>query len=232
MSARPTHLPSVLAGPGPGPGSRRGFTLLEILFALAIVGLVLVAMNTFVFSMGELWGRNSDVRLFDQHVRNVSRFLEAELRSAALPPVGRADQAPVAPKDVRNRSGVTEPLITFELPAGSRLINWPERPLPDVVCSLSVRDREGLFLLWKSRHEKRYDQDPPRESLISPMVTAMSYEYYDPDFKNWKNERTLQKQPGGEYKAPQRLRLKFAYGSLSREVLIPLPVVAEGLPPY
>lgn len=212
--------------------ARAGFTLLEILVALALVSLVLVAMNTFIFSMGELWGRNADVRLFDQHVRNVSRFLEQELRSAALPPVGRTDSAAIAPKEVRNRTGLTEPLITFELPAGTRLISWPERPLPDVVCSLSVREREGLVLLWKSRHEKRFEQDPPRETVITPLVTAMSYEYYDPDFRNWKNEKTLQKQTGGEYKAPQRLRLKFNYGAMSREVLITLPTTTEGLPAY
>ncbi|HRE83944.1 MAG TPA: prepilin-type N-terminal cleavage/methylation domain-containing protein, partial [Opitutaceae bacterium] len=68
--------------------SRRnhGFTILEILIAIALVGLVMVGLNTFVFSMGELWGRGSDVRLFDQHVRSVSRFLERELRTASLPP--------------------------------------------------------------------------------------------------------------------------------------------------
>ena len=71
-----------------GNGSRRarGFTLLEILLSLALVSLMLVALNTFVFSMGELWGRNADVRLFDQHVRAVTRFLQHELRAAVLPP--------------------------------------------------------------------------------------------------------------------------------------------------
>ena len=57
-----------------GRQDRRGFTLLEILLALSLVALVLVAMNTFVFSMGELWGRNGDLRLFDQHARAVTRF--------------------------------------------------------------------------------------------------------------------------------------------------------------
>ena len=44
---------------------RRGFTLLELLLALTLVGLLLVAMNTLVFSMGELWGRGSEPRLLD-----------------------------------------------------------------------------------------------------------------------------------------------------------------------
>src|SRR4051812_3329908 len=66
------------------PGA--AFTLIEILLALALVALLLVGLNTFIFSMGELWGQRADVRLFDQHVRAVTRFLEHELRAAALPP--------------------------------------------------------------------------------------------------------------------------------------------------
>ena len=66
--------------------SRRAFTLLELLLALALVGLLLVAMNTMIFSMGELWGRGTEPRLLDQHVRAVTRFLENELRASALPP--------------------------------------------------------------------------------------------------------------------------------------------------
>ena len=69
---------------------KRAFTLLEILLALALTALVLVSLNTFVFSMGELWGRNADVRLFDRHVRAVTRFLESELRTASLPPAATA----------------------------------------------------------------------------------------------------------------------------------------------
>jgi prepilin-type N-terminal cleavage/methylation domain-containing protein len=212
------------------PGNRRAFTLLEILVALALVALVVVALNTFIFSMGELWGRNNDVRLFDQHVRNVTRFLQNELRSAALPPAALPNESAIAPQEVKARNGLTEPLLTFELPGGTRLITWPDRPLPDVVCSLTVRNGEGLILLWHSRVEKRFEQDPPRESVITPLVTGMSYDYYNPDFRNWRTENTLIKDSDGKIKAPQRLRLKFTYGRLTRETMVALPVPVEGLP--
>ena len=73
---------------------RAGFTMLEILIAVSLVGLLLVALNTFIFSMGELWGKNSDVRLFEQHVRNVTRFMQEEMARAALPPAGRSGRSP------------------------------------------------------------------------------------------------------------------------------------------
>lgn len=211
---------------------RAGFTLLEILLALSLVGLVLVSLNTFVFSMGELWGRNLDVRLFDQHTRAVTRFLERELRSAALPPAVIAGATPIAPQEIRPPNGATENLLTFELPEGSRLITWPDRPLPEVVCSLQVRERDGLWLLWHSRLETRFSDDPPREALISPLVSSISYDYYDPNFKNWKNETTLRRDSDNHLETPQRLRLKFTYGKMTRETIVTLPSTPEGLPNF
>jgi prepilin-type N-terminal cleavage/methylation domain-containing protein len=63
-----------------------GFTLLEVLLAVSIGSMLLVAMIAFAFSMGELWGNTSEPRLFEQHVRGVSRFLDNLLRQAEPPP--------------------------------------------------------------------------------------------------------------------------------------------------
>jgi prepilin-type N-terminal cleavage/methylation domain-containing protein len=211
---------------------RRGFTLLEILLALSLVGLVLVSMNTFVFSMGELWGRNGDLRLFDQHARAVTRFLESELRAAAFPPAARQGTDPISAQEVRAQSGVSDNLLTFELPEGSRLLTWPDRPLPEVVCSLQVREREGLLLLWHSRLEKRFADEAPRETVITPLVTSMTFDYYDPAFKNWKNEPQLRRDSENRMMTPQRLRLKFVHGKLERENVIALPLTPEALPNF
>ncbi|MEI7551663.1 MAG: prepilin-type N-terminal cleavage/methylation domain-containing protein [Verrucomicrobiota bacterium] len=209
-----------------------GFTLLEILLALALTSLVLVSLNVFVFSMGELWGRNTEVRLFDRHVRAVTRFLEQELRAASLPPAAAAGARAVAPQEVRPLSGRTENLLTFELLAGSRILVWPDRPLPEVVCALQVRDREGLVLLWHSRLEQRFEDDAPRETLLTPLVTALTYDYYDPEFKTWKTETTIRQDNNRQLLAPQRLRLKFAYGKQVRESVIVLAPPTAGLPNF
>ncbi len=208
----------------------RAFSLLEVLIALALVALVLTAMNAFVFSMGELWGRNSEARLFDLHVRNVTRFLERELRIAAFPPAVSAGAAAIKAEEIKTKASLNEAVLIFELPAGSRLMNWPERPLPDVVCGLAVRNGEGLVLLWHSRLEKRFEDDAPRESVISPYVQSLSYDYYDTDFKSWKTENTIRQDGANNYLAPQRLRLGFAYDGRTQDVLITLPAATEGLP--
>ena len=133
---------------------RIGFTLLELLLSLALIGMLLVAMNQFIFSMGELWGRGADVRLFDRHVRAVTRFLEKTLHSTALP-AAKGMQA-LAVEDVRLPDGPTESLLVFELPEGSHVLPWPGAPLPDVVCALGLRPDQGLVLYWHSRIETAF----------------------------------------------------------------------------
>jgi prepilin-type N-terminal cleavage/methylation domain-containing protein len=211
---------------------RAAFTLIEILLALALVGLVFVSLNTFIFSMGELWGRGTDVRLFEQHVRAVTRFLEHELRTAALPPAARTNSTPIALQEVKPESGLSEKMLTFELPSGSRLFTWPDRPLPEVVCSLQVRQNEGLILLWHSRLEKNFDTDPPRETVITPLVTQIHYDYYDPDAHSWSTETQLKLDPQGKPMTPQRIRLTFTYGKQSMDSVITLPITNEGLPAF
>lgn len=220
----------------PAPAVRRasGFTLLEILVALALVGLVLVGLNTFIFSMSELWGRRSEARLFDQHVRAVSRFLERELRRAVWPPETAPGQAGLSVREVRPRTGSTEPLLRFELREGGRLLTWPGAPLPEVVCALAVRDGTGLVVLWQSRLETRFGEDPPRETLISPLVTRIQYDYYDDESRTWRTESTPRRNRDQteRYDAPQRLRLTFKHRAATQETLITVPSSAEGIPTY
>ena len=212
--------------------SRAAFTLLEILISLALVSVVLVSLNTFIFSMGELWGKRSDVRLFDRHVRAVTRFLNRELRVASLPPFAQPNSTPVGLQEVRPQGGATDKLLTFELPAGSRLLTWPDRRLPEVVCSLQVRQNEGLVMLWHSRLEKNFETDPPRETVITPLVTGMSYDYYDQQSNRWSTETQLKLDSEGNPMVPQRLRLKFAYEKLSAETVVSLVTPGQALPPF
>ena len=211
---------------------RTGFTLLEVLLSLALVGLLFAGLNTFVFSMGELWGRGSDVRLFDQHVNAVTRAVAQMFQDASLPPSARPGSTPIAIQQITPQSAVADYLITFELPAGHRLLNWPDRPLPEVLCSLQARPNDGLYLLWHSRLEARFTDDPPRELKLTPLVASIAYDYYDDNLKKWTTQTAFQTDSSNAQELPQRLRLQFAYGKLKRETIIPLPVTLQGIPNF
>ncbi|MFT3829537.1 MAG: prepilin-type N-terminal cleavage/methylation domain-containing protein [Opitutaceae bacterium] len=80
MKPRPQtrrHSASMSSARKSGRAAGRGFTLLEILLAVALATMLLVAVNFFVLSMGELWGGGSEERLFDRHVRGVTRFVDS-----------------------------------------------------------------------------------------------------------------------------------------------------------
>ena len=209
---------------------KKGFTLLEILMALAIVGLILVAMNSFIFSMGELWGRNSDVRLFDQHVRAVTRYLQKSMNEASLPPYATANATPIGIQQITPSNGVQGNLITFEMTGGNRIFNWPDKPLPEVVCSLQQRPNEGLILLWHSRLETNFATDPPREIVLTPWVSAMQYDYYDSDFSRWTTEQVLRTDSNGNPEIPGRLRLTFTYGKMHQDAIVWIYPTPQGMP--
>jgi prepilin-type N-terminal cleavage/methylation domain-containing protein len=209
---------------------RRGFTLIEIVLSLALVGLVLVGLNTFIFSMSELWGKNTDVRLFDQHVRAVTRFLQKEMVKATLPPAAAPNATPVGVQPITPSGGSQENLVTYMELSGNRILSWPEETLPEVYCSLQVRRDKGLFMLWHSDLENHFNDDPPREALVSPFVTVLAYDYFDTDFNKWTTETTLRTDSSGNPVAPQRLRVTFTYEKLTREAVVNVPLVGQGLP--
>ena len=229
---------------GPGPDAPRcrahakrknreskrdaGFTLLELVLSLALIGLLLVAMNQFIFSMGELWGRGTDVRLFDRHARAVTRFVEKMVGGTALPEAQGTEALTV--EEIRLPDGPTQPLITFELPGGSRVLPWPDAPLPDVVCSLGVQPDQGLVCYWHSRIETHFADEAPRATVLSPLVTAISYDYYNASYNRWQNFPTMQRDSAGHWQLPTRLRLRFTYNRLTRETVVTLPPASQALP--
>jgi prepilin-type N-terminal cleavage/methylation domain-containing protein len=208
----------------------RGFTLIEVVLSMALVALVLVGLNMFVFSMGELWGKNSDVRLFDQHVRAVTRFLQGEMLKATLPPAASVNATPVGVQPVNPSGRGQENLVTYMELSGSRILRWPDTALPEVFCSLEVRRDQGLYMLWHSDLENHFNDDPPRETLVSPFVTVLAYDYFDTDFNKWSTETALRSDPSGNPLPPQRLRITFAYNHLTQEALVNVPPTRPGLP--
>ena len=203
----------------------RGFTLLETLVSLALLGILMVTLNTFLFSMSELWGGKRDQRLFDQHVRAATRQVREVLETSTHGPgaVG------FVIKEVRAADGTNSPRIAFTLAEAGRLADWPEAPLPDVDCSLYAEPERGLILQWQSRLELERDLNDVHETVLTPFVTSLAYDYYDAEFRRWTTEEEPAKDVAGTaYQKPARLRLRFARGQLKSEVILDLPIKRPG----
>jgi len=209
-----------------------GFTMIELVVAVGMMTLVIIGLNTFIFAMTELWGQGRDRRLFDQHARALTRFLEQEIRTAALPPRVSRDVAAVEAREVEVDLGRRENLLVFGLREGSRILQWPSRPLPDVWAALEVVPEAGLVLHWRSVLEENSSFDSPRQLVLSPLVSDLAYEYFDGSFSQWELEDRLRTGDDGELETPGRIRLTFSYREQEIQTIVPLTIFGEGLPPF
>jgi len=236
--------------------------MLEILVASAMVGMLLIALNTFVFAMAELWGYKQDERNFDLHVGTVTRYLQHEMNLAGLPPYAVAvtstattSTPSITMQTLANPSPAVanqDPLLTFTLPYEDRHLPWPKgtldttshgggpEALPDLACNLALNSN-GLVLLWHSQYESTFATDPPRATVISPLVTEMYYDYYTATTGSvvWSESATIQYDPdSGLPMVPNRLRLVFTYQPpndvpvMTHSTVIVIPTPVQGLPPY
>lgn len=219
---------------GRGIRSKRGFTLLEIMFAVFMGAAILVAATTFVFSLGELWGKGANIWLFQKHVRGVSRFLEQSFQTSSWKLADGEAESVVYWSNRGGREYENEELLTFELEKSPGVLVWPEDPLPYVVCSLELDEEDGLYLLWRSRLEEDFGEEEPRKTLISPFVKRINYFYIDTEDENaeWEVEDDPVKEADGTFTLPQRIEIVFEYEGQEEKRQIPLPSLFDGVPMF
>jgi len=210
--------------------AKRAFTLIETLLAVALMGVLLLALNFFVFSMAEIWGQGAERRLFEQHVRAVTREVETLLRAASLPPL--ANEQPIFAREIRLDDGRRVTALSFELNDGSPRLPWKDVALPDVVSSLVLQEGKGLMLYWQSRLEEKFDDAAPRPFTLSPFGVAVSYDYLEADGAYWRTYDQMQRAPSGSWNMPARLRLKFTHGKFTAETTVVLPPAPGPLPHF
>jgi len=213
--------------------SKEGFTLLEMLLAVALGATLVTFMVGYLFSLAGLWGAGSNDRLFEKHARGVSRFLEQSFLSASsrIAESGNVG-SPVHWMQWEGDAARSEAFLTFELEQSPGALVWPEEPMPHVVCSLLFDEDDGLFLLWRSRLEQDFDEAPPRKTLVSPFVDSVEYPYIDyrEESPKWEKKDRPEEEADGAYLLPERWVLTFGFDGqeVRRQLIIPRPM--EGLP--
>ena len=170
---------------------KTGFSLVEVLLALAIGGLILTAATSLLVTISQAWANRPATRdAFDAHVNGVANFLTAMLEEATLTDGLNSQKKAITLDRAPGFSESDDPLVRFYLREAPPLFFWPE---PGSVASrvhvfLQVDDRDGLRLLWYSdlqdleKNEKGIrepeDDDELFCTVVSPFCTEVFYCYY------------------------------------------------------
>lgn len=173
-----------------------GFTLVEVLLAMAISMMILAGVGYLYYSIAIAWSSHKEGDLELQHHHSIFAFLEDEISiKPSLP--------------VRETKGIDSSLQWLRLPDSNHYdpiyLSWVAKNPPAFLTSgqwidgFSVRlflnfdSREGLSLIWHPEDPKinRMDledyevDDYIFEFVLSTDVSRFQYAYYDSEKDEW-----------------------------------------------
>lgn len=223
---------------------KNGFSLVEVLLALAIGGLILTAATSLLVTISQAWANRPATRdAFDAHVNGVANFLTAMLEEATLRDGLNSQKKAITLDRAPGFSESDDPLVRFYLREAPPLFFWPE---PGSVASrvhvfLQVDERDGLRLLWYSdlqdleKNEKGIrepeDDDELFCTVVSPFCTEVYYCYYgdeddtDNDLKRWEIVDELDEDiDSGDFRLPAFAKLVFKWDEENLERVVSLAI--------
>lgn len=224
------------------PGSlSKGFTLIEMIAALAIVGIFMTLMMFHVVGLSNIWLQGSDDDFFDQHVDGVSLFISQAFEQAETNLDANLNN------NGQNSSGATAGLSSEALP-----VRWAQPPgwfdmdlpllhfrqeqapalfvregahLPRIRAFLYFEQRQGLAILWYSDMEVEAPErvEDLNLTMLSPFVTRLEYAYYDSEDERWETTERPLTEENDAYILPHFLKLRFEHQGEIRERLVYIP---------
>lgn len=224
----------------------KGFTLIEVVMAVALGGMILTAAAGFVFFVAQLNIAAEEEPLFEEHVDSTTRFVEYIL-SCALPAedatessgsnnsdsdsetgesgTNNGQSSSISWQTIPGESGLDTEALSFTL-AGDLpiLVDEDQAYLPEVECWLVFKEGEGLLLRWRTEEMRSEDVDDLLTSVISPYVTALTYWYYDQEDDSWEESDEVETADEGGNRMPEFIALAYEYPDgqeAKRQILLP-----------
>lgn len=221
---------------------RNGFTLVEVLLALSIGSLVLVAATALLITIAQSWANRPATRdAFLSHVNGVSNFLTIILEEASFSITSKTGDPLVDLKRPTGFSSTDDPLIHFFVKEAPPLFYNPHGPAVRLHAFIYPDEDEGLSILWFSELnelEKNKEggielaeEDDLRKTLLSPFFKEMYYCYYGSeddgkdDIKEWEiSEQLLESDKGEKFRLPTQIKLVFRWDEEDLEKTITIAI--------
>jgi prepilin-type N-terminal cleavage/methylation domain-containing protein len=188
------------------PNLGHGFTFLEVLLAVAVAGLLLVAASQMLFTFTRLWQQVEEEPLFAHHVDGVVRFLEYCLESSDN--ISGDENRPFSWRKVRKmqsndrlfyfRLDPSLPFFVDEVPTRHPVDAW-----------LAFDEEKGLSILWHLPRSLTEGRIKLHETPLSPWVEDVEIATFQPDRNVYEYESYNEDGIAEKREAPQALRILF-----------------------
>jgi hypothetical protein len=229
------------------PATAPGFTLAEVVLALSVTGLILVAAASLLTDYSTIWLRQGDDQAFEAHAdglhtflddlfqRQPHRYVPGQDASARPRPVdGSADDEPRPGSTIDGlawdrppeASPYTDPMLRVALPEDLSPLLAGSGPVLRQTGYLAVQPERGLVLIWTQALLPVEREDDLFSRVLSPYVTDWHFWYHDPDFDTWDREDAPRPAPENpdDLQLPAFITLSLSHRGRSRTLRLPLPV--------
>lgn len=221
---------------------RKGFTLVEVLLALSIGSLVLVAATSLLITIAQAWANRPASRdAFLSHVNGVSNFLSIILEEASFSIASKAGDPLIDLKRPTGFSSTDDPLVHFFLKEAPPLFFSPHGPAVRIHTFIYPDQDEGLSLFWFSELnevEKNkeggielVEEDDLQKTVLSPFFKEMYYCYYGTeddgkdDIKEWEiSDQLLESDKTEKFRLPTQIKLVFRWDEEDLEKTITIAI--------
>lgn len=185
--------------------NRRGMTMLEVLLAVSMLGLLLVAAATLCFALSRSYFALETAPQFDRHADGVTDFLYY-LASASET---RPDE--YLKSFDWSRSPADEKFtLSWKIDQEVPFFVTDTRPLPPLSAFLQYDKENGQFwLLWQT--DPKFTEGKPKlqYTLLSPWAKDIEYGYFDKEQKEWEFELASAENSQHGDERPDRIVLIF-----------------------
>ncbi|MEK9772454.1 MAG: prepilin-type N-terminal cleavage/methylation domain-containing protein [Opitutae bacterium] len=220
----------------------RGFSLIEVLLALALGGILLIAASSLLVTISQAWANRPATRdAFDAHVNGIAHFLTAVFEEATYPNENSQNVGGVELQRPVGFSDREDPMIKFFLPEAPPFFYWPYGPANRVHSYLFFEEAEGLFFLWYSELQELeksengemqlVDEGQLFRTQISTYLDEVYYCYFGDeddsldDQKSWNILTDLEENvETGQFRVPDFIKMVFRWEEQDLERTITLAI--------
>lgn len=184
----------------------RAFTFLEVLLAVAVASLLLLAASQMIFSFSHLWQQVEEEPRFQHHVDGVMRFLEYCLKTSEYESDNidgiidwmRPPKQHGSGRTIAFRMDPALPFFVHDVPTHTSVKAW-----------ILFEEDEGLSLLWHIPRSQTEGRLKLHKTPVSPWVEDVEIAYLNQEKNVYEYDSYADDGREDKRSPPQAVRIRF-----------------------